>query len=195
MIAALLAAYGAVFLAELPDKTMFATLVLTTRYHRPLAVWTGAATAFAGHVLLAVTVGSFLRRLPDRPLQIAVGVLFVAGAVMLWRDSGDPDDPGSEDAAMPARISFARVATRSATVLGVAEFGDLTQLATAGIAGSTGEPIGVAIGAWAALASVAALAVVAGRWLERSLPLALVRRVAAAAFAAFGVAAIVVALT
>jgi putative Ca2+/H+ antiporter (TMEM165/GDT1 family) len=80
-------------------------------------------------------------------------------------------------------------------VLGVAEFGDLTQLATAGLAGSTGEPVGVAIGAWAALVSVAALAVAAGRWIERTVPLELVRRVAAVAFAGLGATAIVVALT
>ena len=46
MISAFLTAFGAVFLAELPDKTMFASVVLTTRYKRPLAVWTGAAAAF-----------------------------------------------------------------------------------------------------------------------------------------------------
>ena len=40
-------AFVVVFPAELPDKTMVATLVLTTRYRRPLAVWCGAVSAFA----------------------------------------------------------------------------------------------------------------------------------------------------
>jgi putative Ca2+/H+ antiporter (TMEM165/GDT1 family) len=196
VIGAIVAAFGAVFLAELPDKTMFATLVLTTRFRRPLAVWVGATAAFAGHVVLAVTIGSFLRRLPNRPVQIGVGLLFLVGAVLLWRDTGDDEhevDIGADDA--PSSLSFGRVALRCAAVLGVAEFGDLTQLATAGIAGSTGEPVGVAIGALAALASVAALAVLAGRWIERKVPLRVVRRVAAVVFAAFGIAAILLALT
>lgn len=202
MIAALLAAFGAVFLAELPDKTMFATLVLTTRYRRPLAVWAGAATALCAHAVLAVTIGSLLQRLPDPPVQIGVGMLFLVGAVLLWRDVDDSDDdddgPANDDGrdtVVPAaELSFARVAVRCAAVLGVAEFGDLTQLATAGIAGSTGEPVAVAIGAMAALATVAALAVLAGRWVERVVPLHVVRRVAAVVFAAFGVAAIVIAM-
>jgi putative Ca2+/H+ antiporter (TMEM165/GDT1 family) len=47
VLSAFLTAFGAVFLAELPDKTMFASVVLTTRYKRPFAVWVGAVSAFA----------------------------------------------------------------------------------------------------------------------------------------------------
>lgn len=193
MIGAILAAFGTVFLAELPDKTMFATVVLTTRYRRPLAVWTGAAVAFAIHVVLATAVGSLLRRLPDTPLRIGVGLLFVTGAVLLWRQ-GAPDED-HDDPAPPVELGFAAIAWRAALLLGVAELGDLTQLATAGLASSTGEPVGVAIGAWTALATVAALAALAGRWLERRIPLRAVRRVAAVVFATFGVVALVSAFT
>ena len=45
-----------ILLGELPDKTMFASLVLASR-GRPLAVWLGAAAAFTLHVMIAVTVG------------------------------------------------------------------------------------------------------------------------------------------
>jgi putative Ca2+/H+ antiporter (TMEM165/GDT1 family) len=195
VIPALLAAFGAVFLAELPDKTMFATLVLTTRFRRPLAVWTGAVTAFAFHVVLAVTLGSFLRRLPDRPMQIGVGVLFLVGAALLWREEAEGEEAEEVVADAADRAPFGAVALRCAAVLGVAEFGDLTQLATAGLASSTGEPLAVAIGALSALAAVAALAVLAGRWMLQRVPLRLVRRVAAFLFAGFGVAALVLGLT
>ena len=53
----LLRALVTVFLAELPDKTMFATVVLVARYHRPWSVWLGAGTAFALHVIVAVAAG------------------------------------------------------------------------------------------------------------------------------------------
>jgi putative Ca2+/H+ antiporter (TMEM165/GDT1 family) len=193
VITALLAAYGAVLLAELPDKTMFAALVLTTRYRRPLAVWLGAVSAFAFHVVLAVTVGSFLERLPERPTQLAVGLLFLVGAVLLWREDGEAG-ADTEDTRSVERIGAGTVFLRSAGVLLIAEFGDLTQLATAGLAASTGEPLAVAIGAWAALATVAALAVLAGSWIERKVPLRTVRRVGAVVFAGFGLVAVVTAI-
>lgn len=193
VIPALLAAYGAVLLAELPDKTMFAALVLTTRYRRPFAVWLGAVSAFAFHVVLAVTVGSFLEKLPERPTQFAVGLLFLLGAVLLWREDGEADSE-SADGVSAERIGAGTVFVRSAGVLLVAEFGDLTQLATAGLAASTGEPIAVALGAWAALATVAGSAVLAGSWIERKVPLRIVRRVGAVVFAGFGMVAIVTAV-
>lgn len=196
MVGAFFTAFGAVFLAELPDKTMFASVVLTTRYKRPLAVWSGAAAAFSIHVVLAVTLGSLLRRLPHTPLQIAVGVLFLVGGVMMWREGDDGEDEAATDGiATPPLTGFVPIALRAGAVLGLAEFGDLTQLATAGIASRTGEPIAVALGAWLALASVAGLAVVAGSWIERTLPMHMVRRVAAVLFFGFGAVAIVLALT
>ena len=192
-LTAFLTAFGAVFIAELPDKTMFASVVLTTRYKHPLAVWTGAVCAFAMHVTLAVLLGSLLRNLPERPLQIGVGLLFVVGGVIMWREGGGGGD--EPDLVTPPVSGFVPIAARAFAVLGLAEFGDLTQLATAGIASRTGEPLAVALGAWTALASVAALAVVAGRWIERTLPMNVVRKVAAVLFFGFGAVALVLVVT
>ena len=64
VLQAFLVAFGVVFLAELPDKTMFATIVLATRYRRPLAVVIGVNLAMAFHSVLAVAVGEALRHLP-----------------------------------------------------------------------------------------------------------------------------------
>ncbi len=185
MLAHFAAAFGAVFLAELPDKTMVATLVLTTRYKRPAAVWLGVSSAFLAHVILAVALGSLLARLPDRPVDAAVGLLFFVGGALLLRGSvEDPDDAASIDGAVPS--SGLRVAAGAASVVLLAELGDLTQLATAGLASRTGDPVAVAAGAWLALASVAALAVTAGRWIERTVPLRWVSRVAGLLFLALG---------
>lgn len=191
MLSAFLTAFGAVFLAELPDKTMFASVVLTTRYKRPLAVWVGAVSAFAMHVVLAVAVGELLTRLPEMPLRLAVGALFLIGGIVMWRDTDIEGEEAGEGIETPPLNGFVPVALRAAAVLGLAEFGDLTQLATAGLAGRTGEPVAVALGAWLALASVAGLAVLAGSWVERTLPMHIVRRVAAALFLVFGAVAIV----
>lgn len=189
MIEGFLVAFGTVFLAELPDKTMVASLVLTTRFRRPLAVWCGVSGAFVLHVVLATTVGSLLRRLPEAPVRLGVAVLFVVGGVILLRggDDDDDDDAGGERGA----VSFRTAALTAASVVGLAEFGDLTQLATAGIATRFDSAAAVALGAWCALASVAALAVTAGSWIVQHVRLALVQRVAGVVFLLFGVAAVV----
>ena len=192
MLQGFLVAFGTVFLAELPDKTMVASLVLTTRFHRPLAVWVGVSAAFALHVALAVTIGSLLRRLPDTPVQVVVAALFLIGGVLLLRSGGDEDGDARPEA---GTLSFRRVALTAASVVGLAEFGDLTQLATAGIATRYSAAVAVALGAWCALATVAALAVTAGRWITRHVPLHLVQRVAGMVFLGFGVFTLVTAFT
>ena len=188
MITAFLVAFGTVFLAELPDKTMVASLVLTTKFRRPLAVWVGVSGAFVLHVVLAVSVGSLLRKLPETPVRVAVAALFLTGGLLLLRGGGVDEEETSDDA---ADVSFRRVALTSASVVGLAEFGDLTQLATAGIATRYSAPVAVALGAWFALATVAALAVTAGHWIVQHVPLRVVQRVAGGVFIVFGVVTIV----
>ena len=188
MIEAFFVAFGTVFLAELPDKTMVASLVLTTRFRRPLAVWMGVSAAFVMHVVLAVSIGSLLRRLPETPVKLAVAALFLVGGWLLVRGGSD-DDADSTD--VPTDVSFRRVAVTSLSLVGLAEFGDLTQLATAGIATRYSAPIAVALGAWCALATVAALAVTAGQWIVGHVPLRVVQRVAGGVFVVFGVLTIV----
>ena len=188
-----LAAFAAVFPAELPDKTMFATVVLSARFQRPWAVWTGATLAFAVQVAIAVAAGQLLSLLPDRPVRLAVAALFAVGAVVLWREGGDDDDEevaAGPDAALPAW----KVVGTVFGVVFLAEWGDLTQLATASLAAATGDPFAVYIGALAALASVAAIATVAGRALLRVLPERTLRRIAAGIFAVLAVLALVEAI-
>jgi putative Ca2+/H+ antiporter (TMEM165/GDT1 family) len=76
-------------------------------------------------------------------------------------------------------------------VLFAAEWGDLSQLATAGMAARTGEPLSVFVGAWAALLVVSGLAVFLGKKLADRLPIALIRRVAAVLFLVFAVIAVI----
>ena len=178
-------------LAELPDKTMLATLVLTTRFRRPLAVWVGVVGAFTLHVVLAVAVGAMLRRLPSTLVQLTVATLFVFGGILLLR--ADSDNETAADESEPK--SFTRVALTAASIVGLAEFGDLTQLATAGIAARYFAPLAVGLGALAALATVAFLAVTVGSWIVRHVPLRIVQRVAGVAFILFGVVTAVAAAT
>ena len=169
--------FGVVFLAELPDKTALASLILGSRY-RPLYVFAGVAVAFAVHAALAVAAGSLLALLPRRPVEIVVTVLFALGAVLLLRGR-----PGGEDEHLEIHgkePGFWRVTWTSFGVILVAEFGDLTQIATASLAARFHDPLSVGTGAVLALWAVAALAIAGGRGLLKVIPLTWVTRIAAA---------------
>ncbi|GAB3352172.1 TMEM165/GDT1 family protein [Modestobacter lapidis] len=185
----ILAAFVLVLPVELPDKTLFATLVLATRFPA-LPVFVGVGTAFGLQVAIAVTAGSLLSLLPEALVTGVVAVLFLVGAVLLWRSATSAPD---EDATAQTRenTSFLRAAAISFGVLFAAEWGDLSQLATAGLAARYDEPVSVFLGAWAALLVVSGLAAFLGRRLADRLPVAMIRRVAAVLFLVFAVIAIV----
>lgn len=183
-----LVTFVAIFFAELPDKTMFATLLLSTRFKRKLPVWIGVSAGYGLHVVIAVLLGSALSNLPERPIQLAVGALFTIGGIITWRSGADDDEDVRETAA--AR-TFMSIAWTAASVIAVAEFADLTQLATAGFAARFADPVGVGLGAFLALSSVSGCAVLLGSWLQRVVPLRLIQKVAAVLFLTIGVVTIV----
>jgi putative Ca2+/H+ antiporter (TMEM165/GDT1 family) len=170
--------FAVIFLAELPDKTALASLILGSRY-QPVYVFSGVAAAFAVHVGLAIAAGSLLTLLPHRPLEIVVAVLFAAGAVLLLR--GRPEGDTDESVELHGKEpSFWRIAWMSFAVILVAEFGDLTQIATATLAARYHDPLSVGVGAVLALWAVAGVAIAGGRGLLKLIPLTWITRAAAA---------------
>ena len=163
-LAAVATVFGLTFLAELPDKSLFASLLLGTRY-RPLYVWVGAA-AFLVQMAVAVTAGQVLERtlLPHRVVEAVVAVLFAAGAVWLLVSSfRKPDRDGADAARQGGPVpSFWRVAGASFAVVFAAEWGDITQITTANLAAHYGNPVSVGIGAVLALWLLAGLAIAVG---------------------------------
>src|ERR1700733_10811912 len=170
--------FGTVFAAELPDTSGLASLVLGTRY-RAGGVIAGAFAAFAVHVVLAVTCGSLLGLLPHRIVQIAVAVVFLAGAVLVLR--GDNDEDEDEVRLKASAAGFWAVAVTSFGVILLAELGDLSDIVIANLAARYHDPVPVGIGSVLALWSVVALAIVGGRRLQRILPLRWIARLAALA--------------
>jgi Ca2+/H+ antiporter, TMEM165/GDT1 family len=182
------AAFVLVLPVELPDKTLFASLVLATRYP-PLPVFVGVGAAFGLQVAIAVTAGSLLSLLPDALVSGVVAVLFLVGALLLWRSAASGPEDAEDAGAGREGTSFLRVAAISFGVLFAAEWGDLSQLATAGLAARYDDPLSVFVGAWAALLVVSGLAVFLGKKLADRLPIALIRRVAAVLFLVFALVA------
>ena len=94
------AVFAIIFVGELPDKTMLAALVMSTR-GRPFEVWLGSAAAFFAHVLIATILGTVVfHLLSPRVLDGVVAAMFLAGAglaateaVREHRRNGQPEPP------------------------------------------------------------------------------------------------------
>jgi putative Ca2+/H+ antiporter (TMEM165/GDT1 family) len=170
--------FAIIFLAELPDKTALASLILGSRY-RPTYVFAGVAAAFTVHVGLAIAAGSLIGLLPHRALEITVSVLFAAGAVLLLR--GRHEEGNDEHVELHGEPGFWKVAWTGFAVIAVAEFGDLTQVATATLAARYHDPLAVGVGATLGLWAVAAVAIAGGRTLLKVIPLTWISRTAAVA--------------
>jgi putative Ca2+/H+ antiporter (TMEM165/GDT1 family) len=190
-------AFGVVFLAELPDKTALASLVLATKY-RARDVFIGAAGGFAVQVVLALAAGALLSLLPHRTLEAIVAALFLLGAFLIFRhgrESEEEEEEEAEELAQKARPGTGpwRAMLTSFTVITIAEFGDLTQIVTANLAAKY-DWLPVGIGALVALWAVAALAILGGQALLRFISLTWITRVAAVIMAVLAVISLVSAI-
>lgn len=188
-------AFVVTFLAELPDKSMFASLVMGTRF-RPSWVWTGAAAAFAVQMAIAVTAGHLLTLLPHQAVDAVVAGLFAAGAgYLLWSSfrGGGHEDSDAARMGGPAP-TFWRVSAASFGVIFLAEWGDITQLTAANLAARY-DPVLVFVGATLGLWAVAAVAVSVGAKTLSVIPMPWVQRITATILLGLGIYTAVSALT
>jgi Ca2+/H+ antiporter, TMEM165/GDT1 family len=177
-IAIIAAVFPIIFVGELPDKTMFASLVMSTRGN-PLSVWLGAAGAFLVHVVIATTIGVALFHLiPHRILEGIVALMFLVGAALAIREARKEEQ--DEEIVEKEAGSGRRVMTTSFVVIFLAEWGDLTQILTANLAAHYHSPLSVGVGALLALWAVAAVAVIGGQSLLRFINIRTVRLITAA---------------
>jgi len=85
-------AFGALFLAEMGDKTQLAVFSLVTQSRAPLAVFLGATAALASVTLIGVFLGGAETNLvPPRYLRLGAGFLFLAiGIYTVWEGLAKP---------------------------------------------------------------------------------------------------------
>ena len=167
--------FAAIFVVELPDKTFIATLVLSTKF-RPLLVWVGVGCAFAVQTGIAVSLGKAVSFLPITYVRIGAAVLFLAGALLLFREARNADAEEAETEAEYAERAGDpkhgwKAVAASFLVLFAAEWGDLSQLLTLSLVAKYEDPLSVFVGALGALLVVSGLAVVVGRTLLRWVPI------------------------
>jgi putative Ca2+/H+ antiporter (TMEM165/GDT1 family) len=176
------AVFPIIFIGELPDKTMFASLVLSTR-GKPLSVWAGAAAAFAIHVVIATTIGvALFHVVPHRALDGIVAALFLGGAGLALREGlRERQHEAREEELVETEVKAhqRRTITTAFIVIFLAEWGDLTQILTANLAARYHSPVSVGVGALLALWAVAGIAVVGGQGLLRVVNVMTVRFVTA----------------
>jgi putative Ca2+/H+ antiporter (TMEM165/GDT1 family) len=189
-LAVVLTTFVVIFPAELPDKSMFASLVLGTRF-RPLPVFCGVAAAFAVHVVIAVAIGAVFALLPERLVLFVAAALFAGGSALLLLGKEDDDPEVAEATRVVSDQHPVRVALASFGVVFVGEWGDITQITTANLAARYGDPLSVGVGALLALWSVAALALTVGRRLVQRVPTRLVRRLTGVVLALLAVVTLV----
>lgn len=171
-----------IFIAELPDKTALATVLLATK-ERPFAVFVGVATAFVIQSLVAVLFGGAIGLFPPHWVHLAAGLFFFVFAFQAWRRKEEPD----EKPLSPTSNAFGKVAWTAFVVIFIAEWGDLTQLATASMAAKySHQPLTVFFAATLALWCVTALAITVGNRAKDAVNPQLLSGLAAVFFAGAG---------
>jgi putative Ca2+/H+ antiporter (TMEM165/GDT1 family) len=187
-VTALGVAFGVVFVAELGDKTQLLALGFGAR-HSLRTVAIGLTLGYGVANLVATLVGAILgAALPERPIEIAGGVVFLVFAALALRNGGAHDSTGEPAPAMAlGPTATMAVATSIATSIAIAELGDKTQIATTTLA-SQSAPVGVWIGATLGAATSGMVGALAGNAIGGRISDVVLRRASAALFALFGVA-------
>ncbi len=174
--------FGVIFVAELPDKTALAALVLASR-NKALPVFIGTGLGLTVQSIIAVIAGSLLAKLPVQYVQIGSGALFILCGLLMFLRKQEEDHEGA--AKVPA--GFWRTLWMVFAVIVIAEFGDLTQIGTAAFqAKYHAWPIILSASA-AALWCVAAIAVFVGNRAGKLLNPRVTQKVAAVIFTVIGV--------
>jgi putative Ca2+/H+ antiporter (TMEM165/GDT1 family) len=174
--------FALIALAEIGDKSQVVCMTLAVR-HRHWPVLLGASAAFLVLNALAVIFGAGVAAwVPEQVTAGIVAVLFGAFGMHALREQND----GAEDdiTEMPGHGIF----FSTLLLIFVAEFGDKTQIAVAGLAG-TMSPLPVWLGASAALIMVTAVGVWAGRTLLQRLPMIWLHRISGGIFLSFAIVA------
>lgn len=183
--------FALMFLLELPDKTMIAMVVMSTRA-RPLSIVAGASSAFVVQMGIAVGAGGLLTLLPAHPKDLVIGLLFLGGAgYLLFVPEKDVADEGEREAARERPSTRLREMATAFGVIFVGEFGDLTQIQAANLTAKTHQPLEVFVAGSIALIAVTFVGAFGGQLLQRVVALQKIRYGAGAVFAVLGVYSLV----
>jgi len=182
LVAATAVAFGAIFVAEMGDKSQLMALTFATRF-RAVSILVGISIATALVHAVSVGVGALLQvSLPTRVINIAAGVLFLGFGA--WTLRGDTLTEAER--AKAERTGGRGAVVTASTAFFLAELGDKTMLATITLATDHGW-LGTWIGSTLGMVAADALAIVVGRALGKRLPEKVIAYGAATLFFVFGI--------
>ncbi|MGZ3689721.1 MAG: TMEM165/GDT1 family protein, partial [Bdellovibrionota bacterium] len=130
-----------------------------------------------------VFFGKLFSYLPERVVHLASGFLFLIFAILALRRENDEDANGTNRRPR----SFIEAYRLAFIAVFIAEWGDLTQLATVTLVARTQEIWTIFLSSLAALWSATAIGCYAGHHLGRRIPLRPLQILSAALFAVVGV--------
>ena len=177
---------GAVALSEMGDKTQLMAVLMAARWRRPRTILAGILAATLVTHSVAAALGAGLGSLLDpRWLRWGMGLGFIAVAVWMLL----PEDDDGTEAPPPERsIGWWRLFGLTVVMFVAAELGDKSQAATLMLAAHFQSLAAVIAGATLGEMLAIVPAVLLGQGLLGRLPVRWLHGMAAAVFAALGVA-------
>ena len=178
---AFLISTGIVALAEIGDKTQLLAFLLAAKFRRPVPIVLGILVATVANHGLAAALGAWIAStMGPEAMRWVLGVSFLAMAV--WTLIPDKLDEGD------ARVGGYGVFLATLVAFFIAEMGDKTQVATVALAARFDALWAVVAGTTLGMMLANVPAVYFGERIANKVPLKLVHGIAAAIFAALGVA-------
>jgi putative Ca2+/H+ antiporter (TMEM165/GDT1 family) len=178
---AFLVSTGIVALAEIGDKTQLLAFMLAARFRKPVPIIAGILVATLANHALAGAVGAWLTRVFGAELlRWILGLSFLAMAIWtLFPDRLDEQQP---------RTPRAGVFVTTLVAFFLAEMGDKTQIATVALVAQYQAFAAVVAGTTLGMMIANVPAVLLGQRVAHRMPIRLVHAIAAAIFAAIGIA-------
>ena len=180
---AFLISTGIVALAEIGDKTQLLAFLLAAKFRRPIPIVLGILVATVANHGMAAAVGAWISSmLGPEAMRWILGVSFLAMAA--WTLVPDKLDDAD------AKVGGYGVFLATVVAFFLAEMGDKTQVATVALAARFDALWAVVAGTTLGMMLANVPAVYFGERIANKVPLTLVHAIAAAIFAALGVAAL-----
>lgn len=183
MLEAFLVSTGLVALGEIGDKTQLLSLILAARFRRPWPIVAGIFAATLANHSMAGGLGAWITSIfgADTMVKVA-GASFLAMAV--WALIPDKLDEGE------VRQARGGVFWTTIAMFFMAEMGDKTQIATVALAARYPSLVAVVAGTTLGMLIADVPVVFFGGAIAKKVPLSIVRKLTAFAFAVLGVIAL-----
>jgi putative Ca2+/H+ antiporter (TMEM165/GDT1 family) len=172
--------FGIIFVAEIPDKTFVAMVLMASRkdWRR---VATGASVAFVVHSAIAVGIGLLAAKLPSEVLRYGTASVFALAGLYLIIVPEKEEEHLGEGLAKKRFAALQEPLSLAFVTIFIGEWGDLTQVLTLNFTAAHRNPFAVFAGASAGLVAISYLGCFAGDRLSRIAHPAILRKVAGVA--------------